>query len=88
MATCNDCLYCKTCYMVEHYGIDLAENQQEKCCAMYKDKTNFVEVIRCKDCKWHWERECKNPYIHMTNPCSMYTYSTDFCSYGERRDGE
>ncbi len=75
----------EACYMVEHYGVDFAENQQEKDCAMYKDKTKYVEVIRCKECKWYWKGECKNPYIHMTSPCSMYTYSTDFCSYGERR---
>lgn len=82
MATCNDCVYSDVCYMVEHYGIDLAENKQEFDCAKFKDKTKYVEVVRCKECEFYIEKECKNPYIHMTNPCSIYTYSTDYCSYG------
>lgn len=40
---CNDCIYEKMCearYEKEH-------------CFSFKDKANFVEVVRCKDCtRW------------------------------------
>ena len=44
-----------------------------------------VEVVRCKDCK-HCRRDayglwCFNDYEHSLQP-------DDFCSYGERREGE
>ena len=44
---------------------------------------DVVEVVRCRDCK-HWEHEedvdfvCKRHY--------GYRLSTDFCSYGERKE--
>ena len=41
-----------------------------------------VHVVRCKDCKYH-----------NAAPCPMrlsfnWTNDNDFCSYGERKDGE
>ena len=41
-----------------------------------------VEVVRCRECKYH-----KKP------PCPMrlsfnWTEDNDFCSYGERKDGD
>ena len=54
---------------------------------------NSVEVVRCKDCK-HWK------FIDSLNPhweCQIFyglhdygylTGADDFCSYGERREGE
>ncbi len=45
-----------------------------------------VEVVRCKDCKyWDEDRRCngrKNGLV------MEYTWDDDFCSYGERREGE
>lgn len=40
-----------------------------------------VEVIRCKDCK-HYDGKwlCKISGVPSRKPC-------DFCSYGERKDG-
>ena len=60
----------------------------------YEKKADFliandvVQVVRCKYCKSYENRECKNLVRHMTNPCSIYTLPNDFCSYGERREGE
>ena len=45
---CNDCIYEKMCesrYEREH-------------CLSFKDKANFVEVVRCKDCK-----HCEQVYL-------------------------
>lgn len=52
------------------------------------NRIEYVPVVRCKDCKSYINRECKNLVRHMTNPCSIYTLPDDFCSYGERREGE
>lgn len=55
-------------------------------------KTNYkqsaadvVEVVRCKDCKnlmfSDFYGECSKGYLGIVQP-------NDFCSYGERKDGE
>ena len=42
-----------------------------------------VPVVRCKDCKFRGdEDDC--PLLNL----SAYTEPDDFCSYGERKDGE
>ena len=42
---------------------------------------DVVEVVRCKDCKWWDGIECKTRDIDVVDV-------DDFCSYGERKDGE
>ena len=79
MATCKDCLYCEMCYLIEHYGADIDEEYADKDCKYFKDKSRFVEVVRCKDCIYH-----------NVPPCPMrlslnWTNDNDYCSYGERR---
>ena len=58
----------------------------------FKNKTNFVEVVRCGDCKRCevrypakaiGEEAIKGYYCHLNQ---RYVKSTDFCSYGERKD--
>ena len=49
---------------------------------------DFVEVVRCKDCKHRY-----NPNAPMCQPfckkhITMEAMDDDFCSYGERREGE
>ena len=88
MATCKDCLHIDVCYMVEHYGVDIYEDRQEYDCHKFKAAASCVEVVRCKDCKYY---EIHRPKVlencerngHLI-PMSLY----DFCSYGERREGE
>lgn len=49
---------------------------------------DVVEVVRCKDCKY-WKEE-KDFGMFCTHWGSTLTESQaeDFCSYGERREGE
>lgn len=55
-------------------------------CKQFKNRTNYVEVVRCKD--------CKNGYtIDGTGALDcclhgMYVEPDDFCSYGERKDND
>ena len=47
-------------------------------------KVDAVEVVRCKDCK-HWTMGyCNNFACYDYEPT---TNEDDFCSYGERREG-
>ena len=41
-----------------------------------------VEVVRCKDCKHYNEGFCVGYHAHHD------TLPDDFCSYGERKDGD
>ena len=53
-----------------------------------------VEVVRCKDCKsWKCLMEdrglCKHPTFTLEDDAiDPLTKPNDFCSYGERREGE
>lgn len=50
---CNDCVYFKRC-VVLGVELDMHHNKEaDKKCRHFKNKTDFAEVVRCKDCK-HW----------------------------------
>ena len=65
----------------EAYGVKGQKEQLKESYQIFK----YVEVVRCKDCK-HLEisgcyGECGRAYLGIVKP-------DDFCSYGERREGE
>ena len=72
----------------EAYGVKGQKEQLKESYQIFK----YEEVVRCKDCK-HWtkdgngycddERYCVNP-----DGLDNYAHSDDFCSHGERREGE
>lgn len=72
MRTCKDCVYYPAC----NYGM---------WCDLFKDKTNFVEVVKCKDCIHAVKSDTDGYFIccSMTNP--NYVSMEHFCSYGERK---
>ena len=75
MTNCKNCLH-------ECYTDDLAENEA---CNFFVDKAEYVKVVHCKDCKHLGFKGlcygyCKNRVCGIVNP-------SDFCSYGERKDG-
>lgn len=52
--TCNDCLYYEICkdYLIkcaEHGEAERTNNP----CVKFKNKANFVELVKCKDCTQH-----------------------------------
>lgn len=83
--TCRDCIYRAMCYKHEHYGY--GDENNEKPCEMFRNKTDFVEVVKCKDCK-HYKhfKGCGN-WCHkrIHSDIEYHTKLNDFCSYGERR---
>ena len=55
-----------------------------------KKTDDFVEVVRCKDCKYyceaHYEDEGDSPIIkHVCDLFNRTIQVDDFCSYGERQ---
>ena len=62
----------------------------------YKQSTaDVVEVVRCKDCKYFLDKRRENHQgICMCGEkdtsyaADFFPYADDFCSYGERKDGE
>ena len=49
---------------------------------------DVVQVVRCKDCQYYDSGECVNPNVYMSDGAHLYTAHDDFCSYGERRNGD
>ena len=82
--TCGDCVYADVC---EHLpNLPLFHRKNEALCVTFKDKADFVEVVRCKDCKHNIK-----PIGKIECRCELdgkIWDNNDFCSYGERREGE
>ena len=68
--------------------LDVTEEQfSEAVERAFKNNPNFVLVVRCKDCKYKFEENG-----HSRKGCPLdgvgFMNDDDFCSYGERREGE
>ena len=50
-------------------------------------RVDAVEVVRCKDCKHYDGERCEHDR-HAHQEFAVWAYDDDFCSYGERREGE
>lgn len=49
-------------------------------------QTDTAEVVRCKDCRWYKPKHKDKEY---DCPQGLYAvYENDYCSHGERREGE
>ena len=85
MKTCKDCLSYEACESL--YRIAFKENINYAftgTCKHFKNKADFMEVVRCKDCGMSRETEDER-YLF----CMQFADTVDsnaFCSYGERRD--
>ena len=86
MAKCGDCIHFHHC---SHYVTAEETFPEVGGCSAFKNKGDFVEVVRCKDCKHALE----NPFITGCTKlvCSKWVNwravePNHFCSYGERKD--
>ena len=96
MSTCKDCLHFEVCKL-KHRKYFAEETDVEYLCNQFKPKSDYVAVVRCKDCK-HWERLYYRPFVEPRDDgrcralwqfhgAERYTTLEDhFCSYGERKD--
>lgn len=76
---CENCLHYSACLINSEYV--------PSACAAYKDKTDVVEVVRCRDCINRNTPDCAMYY-----DCSVcggqWSWESDngFCSLGKRRE--
>ena len=68
--TYKDCLY----YPVCHFYTNDCVNK----CGHFKNKSDFAEVVRCKDCKY-WDTLYKRCIF------GRIFNELGFCNYGERK---
>ena len=62
------------------YGDDYSDDNAEHIARELLQSADMVEVVRCKDCKW-WQKNAQR--------CGdRKMFADDYCSYGERKDGE
>ncbi len=86
--TCKDCIYFKRC-VVLGVELDMHHNKEaEKNCRHFKNKADFAEVVRCKECKWRGSEECAMFYECGCGEQHTWETDDDFCSYGERKEQE
>ena len=73
---CGDCIHADICKQLNG-GWFSRENIAY--CKGFKDRTSYVEVVRCKDCKGMNEDKFCVAW-------EGFVREDDFCSYGERKD--
>ena len=86
---CKDCVYSPICKVYADFGVTDVPYDKNDTCEMFKSKSDFVEVVRCKDCKY-FSNDTDFCRKHNKWYCTWdYTIKSkrDFCSYGERKEG-
>lgn len=78
METCKDCIHYSACYVALNSD---AAMPRGKSCLLYKDKSQYEKVVRCKDCAYANEEGtvCRYSVGKSTKP-------NRYCSEGECRD--
>ena len=90
MATCGECIHFADCLIdkrTRYYGKDIACANVEELCKFFKSKSNFVEVVRCKDCKYY--KPYNKPVEDFDGECIVReceTDETEFCSYAKLKE--
>lgn len=96
MATCKNCIHQRVCYALIESGLPYLDNGKlpaEAFCMAFKNKLDFVEVVRCKDCKYWKPSDARGGDsvndMQTLGGCEYVRYcrrEKDFCSYGERKE--
>ena len=80
-AYCCNCIHSEMCQL-DDWGDD---------CEFFKNKADFVEVVRCKDCAFFTTARSSNDETY--SGCMMWGIDRPepckregFCSYGERKE--
>ena len=80
---CKKCFHFQVCANVLQNDLFIREvmlGEKEPECKQ------FVEVVRCKDCKYRYTFSSGHTICNLHFP--YLAKDNDFCSYGERREGE
>ena len=89
MSTCKDCLHYEVCQYHITEETDMTVNE---CSHGFKNKADYVEVVRCRDCencrdfnKFH--KYCTEHSDGWGNS-TVYVEDDDYCSFGIRKESE
>ena len=80
--TCYDCIHCDACSDAGDSGYSSLKEDASKC-KYFKNKADFVEVVRCKECA----NGCHKTDISVL--CRIFNVlmiTEDYCSYGCKKD--
>lgn len=81
MPSCKDCLLSDVC--VDRY---VCGDRPACACQRFKDRNQFVEVVRCKDCIHICLHSSGDFYCSITGT-EYKSYELDhYCSYGAKND--
>lgn len=75
--TCRDCIHYDIC---GYHITEMTTMTIEECSHGFKNKADFVEVVRCKDCKYS-----SGSSHHCDKGYSTLVYPDHFCNSGKRR---
>ena len=87
--TCKDCIHYDACCDMSVEPIDKILAY----CHNFKNKADFVEVVRCKDCKLsskpksvsRYDLYCNNYDVRFCERDNKIVCGTHYCSYGKRK---
>ena len=83
MTTCRECIHFEVC---EPYTAPDESYPEVGGCRVFKNKDEFVQVVRCKECKY-LTRLARGGYGYALQ-CGYrghLTYENDYCAGGRRR---
>lgn len=84
--TCNDCIHYDACKNILLNSKPEYKNKNlivTGVCKLFKNKADFVEVVRCGQCKY-WKLNPHNLHGGYCRHCEGASID-HFCSYGERK---
>ena len=90
MLTCENCIHSSVC---TPYNTPNDEYPNIGKCPHFKDKADYVEVVRCKDCEHcdsYYPKKAKGEEAKIAYYCKSLdciTKPTDFCNYGKKKGG-
>lgn len=81
MNSCRDCVHHICCAVYAPTFNDILANGED--CSEFKDKYDFVKVVRCKDCKWWIKEVC----TYSGGAYGMTIFNPNwFCCAGMRKE--
>ncbi len=85
--TCHECIHFDVC---DYHITELTTMTIAECSHEFKNKDDFVEVVRCKNCIYSYgtfsEMYCKQHTVSsLDGGEDAMVDADDFCSYGEKR---
>ena len=87
---CKKCSHFQVCANVMKNQLFIREKmllEENPECEHFISDADVVEVVRCSECKY-FSKELKQGKHSCLNYQLPYCLKNDYCSYGERKDGD